>query len=76
MEDSFNKCDHFFSLLLPLKRLYLNIKKITNINFIVGDFKEKNKKNNFKKCLIMDNGKRSLSTLINQTYLISKKLKI
>ena len=76
MEDSFSKCDHFFFPPFTAEKIVSKYKKkITNINFIVGDFKEKNNKNNFKKCLIMDNGKRSLSTLINQTVPYLKKIK-
>ncbi len=76
MEDTFNKCDYFFfPPFTPEKILIKYKKKITNINFIVGNFQNVNKKNNFKKCLIMDNGKRSLSTLIEKTVPYLEKIK-
>ena len=68
IENSFKKCDHFFFPPLTSEKILIKYKKkISLINFIVGDFAKKNKKNNFKKCLIMDNGTRSLSSLINKT---------
>ena len=78
--ESLNKCDHFlFPPFTPKKILERYKGKIDLINFIVGDFeneKRNNKRNdNYKKCLIMDNGTRSLSTMINKTipYLLNEK---
>jgi len=68
IEKSFNKCDYFFfPPFTPDDILKKYKSKIYNINFIVNDFAKKSKKNKFKKCLIMDNGTRSLSSLINKT---------
>ena len=76
MENSFNNCDYFFfPPFTPDKILLKYKKKISNINFIVGDFKKIKKGNNLKKCLIMDNGKRSLSTLIDKTVPYLEKIK-
>ncbi len=75
MENSFLKCDHFFFPPLTSKKILKKYKnKIAHINFIVGDFAENYRKNNFKKCLIMDNGTRSLSGLINKTVPYLKKI--
>tara|TARA_B100000767_G_scaffold273570_1_gene304089 strand:- start:2798 stop:3916 length:1119 start_codon:yes stop_codon:yes gene_type:complete len=76
IQNSFNKCDHFlFPPFTPEKILKKYRKKIHNVNFIVGDFKKKVKKKQFQKCLIMDNGTRSLSRLINKTVPYLKKIK-
>ncbi len=75
MQNSFLKCDYFFFPPLTSKKILNRYKKkISHINFIVGDFAKKVKKNNFKKCLIMDNGTRSLSSLINKTVPYLKKI--
>ncbi len=76
MEDSFKKCDHFFfPPFTPEKILTKYNKKISKINFIVGEFAKKTRKNNFNKCLIMDNGTRSLSSSINKTVPFLKSIK-
>ena len=76
IQNSFNKCDCFlFPPFTPLKILNKYKKKISHVNFIIGNFKVKLKKNKFQKCLIMDNGTRSLSGLINKTVPYLKKIK-
>jgi uncharacterized protein (TIGR00661 family) len=76
LQESFNKCDHFlFPPFTPEKILKKYKKKISHVNFIVGGFKTNLKKNKFQKCLIMDNGTRSLSGLINKTVPYLKKIK-
>jgi len=76
MQNSFDKCDYFlfppFTAEKILKRFN---KKLSHINFIVGNFNNELQKNKFQKCLIMDNGNRSLSVLINKTVPYLKKIK-
>ena len=73
---SLNKCDRFlFPPFTPKKILERYKNKIKNINFIVGDFAKTRKKNSFKKCLIMDNGNRSLSKMINKSIFHLLKVK-
>lgn len=69
MDKNLSKCTKFFfPPFTPKDILKKYIKKTININFIIGDFKRKrNKEKIFKKCLIMDNGTKTLSKLIDQT---------
>jgi uncharacterized protein (TIGR00661 family) len=76
MKNSFNRCDHFLFPPFTHKKILKRYKeKISHVNFILSDYKNGIKKNKLKKCLIMDNGTRSLSQLINKTVPYLKNIK-
>lgn len=77
MNKNLSKCTKFFfPPYTPREILKKYSNKIKNVNFIIGDFKRKlNKKRIFKKCLIMDNGTKTLSKLIDKTVPHLNKIK-
>lgn len=58
------------------KEIVKNLKsKVVNINFILSEFEDKKKHGEVLKCLIMDNGNRTMTKLIENTLIYLKNLK-
>ncbi|MDC3022490.1 hypothetical protein OA179_00405 [Candidatus Pelagibacter sp.] len=58
------------------EKIVKNLKsKVVNINFILSEFGNKKKEGKIYKCLIMDNGNRTMTKLIENTLIYLKKLK-
>jgi len=76
LNKSYNLADCFLILPLTPKEIVNNYKfKSKNINFIISDFENKRKKNYIMICVIMDNGTKTLSKLIEKSIPFLKYIK-